>query len=105
VLDQLFYDSQWDSNEESSKFPFDQATEGQDFVLQTYLDCLLQVIKTEAALRVQDPFQDCDRARKVATLLYSSNHAIVEAASINERLKSLRRRGFLLTKDDRDYST
>lgn len=84
--------ARWDNNEEFSKF---QATEGQDFALQAYLDCLLQVIKTEAALKVQDPFQDCDRARKVATLLYSSNHAIVEAAncgwrSINDRLKSLR---------------
>lgn len=70
-----------DNNEEFSKFSFNQATEGQDFVLQAYLHCLLQIIKTEAALRVQDPFQDCDRARKVATLLYSSNHAIVEAAN------------------------
>lgn len=40
------------NNEEFSKFSFDQATEGQDFVLQTHLDCLLQII----ALRVQDLF-------------------------------------------------
>ena len=80
-----------DNKEEFSKFSFDQTTEGQDFVFQAYPDCLLQIIKTEAALRVQDP---CDHARKVATLLCSSNHVIAETANcgwenINDCLKSL----------------